>query len=144
MQKYYDYKTYFHPSTKKLCTVELWNFSLDEKKMESYVMCVWISFQGGEASATPSTQTVQETEEASTSQKRKKGLRTKNSKKKTKQTNETPAVEGTASKRVSFIKHRYSRYFSNNVSMRDDPYWTSRKDSLELIELSSINKVSLV
>ena len=25
--------------------------------------------------------------------------------------------------------------------MRDDPYWTSREDSLELIELSSINKV---
>ena len=29
-------------------------------------------------------------------------------------------------------------------SIRDDPYWTSRKNSLELIELSSINKVSLV
>ena len=28
--------------------------------------------------------------------------------------------------------------------IRDDPYWTSRKNSLELIELSSINKVSLV
>ncbi len=28
--------------------------------------------------------------------------------------------------------------------MRDDPYWASRKNSLELIELSSINKVSLV
>jgi hypothetical protein len=28
--------------------------------------------------------------------------------------------------------------------MRDDPYWTSRKNSLELIELSSINKVILV
>ena len=28
--------------------------------------------------------------------------------------------------------------------MRDYPYWTSRKNSLELIELSSINKVSLV
>ena len=27
-------------------------------------------------------------------------------------------------------------------SIRDDPYWTSRKNSLELIELSSINKVS--
>ena len=26
----------------------------------------------------------------------------------------------------------------------DDPYWTSRKNSLELIELSSTNKVSLV
>ena len=30
------------------------------------------------------------------------------------------------------------------VVIRDDPYWTSRKSSLELIELSSINKVSLV
>ena len=29
-------------------------------------------------------------------------------------------------------------------SIRDNPYWTSRKNSLELIELSSINKVSLV
>lgn len=76
--------------------------------MKSYVMCVWISFQEGGTSATPSAQTVQDTEEASTSQKRKKGLRTKNSKKKTKKTNETPAVEGTASKKVSFIKHRYS------------------------------------
>ena len=26
---------------------------------------------------------------------------------------------------------------SNTGSIRDDPYWTSRKDSLELIELSS-------
>ena len=33
---------------------------------------------------------------------------------------------------------------SNTGSIRDDPYWTSRKNSLELIELSSINKVSLV
>jgi hypothetical protein len=32
---------------------------------------------------------------------------------------------------------------SNTGSIRDDPYWTSRKNSLELIELSSINKVSL-
>ena len=29
-------------------------------------------------------------------------------------------------------------------SIRDYSYWTSRKNSLELIELSSINKVSLV
>ena len=28
--------------------------------------------------------------------------------------------------------------------MKDDYYWTSRKNSLELAELSSINKVSLV
>ena len=33
---------------------------------------------------------------------------------------------------------------SNTGLIRDDPYWTSRKTSLELIELSSINKVSLV
>ena len=33
---------------------------------------------------------------------------------------------------------------SNTLSIRDNPYWTSRKNSLELIELSSINKVSLV
>ena len=31
----------------------------------------------------------------------------------------------------------------NPGSIRDDPYWTSRKNSLELIELSSINKVCL-
>jgi hypothetical protein len=33
---------------------------------------------------------------------------------------------------------------SNTGSIRDEPYWTSRENSLELIELSSINKVSLV
>ena len=33
---------------------------------------------------------------------------------------------------------------SNTGSIRNDPYWTSRKNSLELIELSSMNKVSLV
>ena len=33
---------------------------------------------------------------------------------------------------------------SNTGSIRDDPYWTSRKNNLELIELSSINKVSLI
>ncbi len=32
----------------------------------------------------------------------------------------------------------------NTGSIRDDAYWTSRKNSLELTELSSINKVSLV
>ena len=32
----------------------------------------------------------------------------------------------------------------NTGSIRDDPYWYSRKNSLELIDLSSINKVSLV
>jgi hypothetical protein len=30
------------------------------------------------------------------------------------------------------------------ASIREGLYWTSRKNSLELIELSSINKVSLV
>ena len=28
--------------------------------------------------------------------------------------------------------------------MRDDPYWASRKNSLELLALSSVNKVSLI
>ena len=32
----------------------------------------------------------------------------------------------------------------NTGSKSDDLYWTSGKNSLELIELSSINKVSLV
>ena len=35
-------------------------------------------------------------------------------------------------------------YCGNTGSINDDPYWTSRKNSLELIELSSVNKVSLV
>ena len=33
---------------------------------------------------------------------------------------------------------------NNNGCVRDDPYWISRKNSLELIDLSSANKVSLV
>ena len=33
---------------------------------------------------------------------------------------------------------------SNSGSVRDDSYWTSRKNSLELIVLSGIIKVSLV
>ena len=33
---------------------------------------------------------------------------------------------------------------SDTGSIRDDPYWISRKNSLESIELSSTNKVSLV
>ena len=33
---------------------------------------------------------------------------------------------------------------NNTGSIRDDPNWTSRKNSLELIELSSINKFNLV
>jgi hypothetical protein len=31
--------------------------------------------------------------------------------------------------------------FGNTGSIRDDPYWTSRENSSELIELSSVNKV---
>ena len=34
--------------------------------------------------------------------------------------------------------------FCNTGSIRDDPYWTSRNNSLEMTELPSINKVSLV
>ena len=33
---------------------------------------------------------------------------------------------------------------SNAGSIRDDPYWTSTKNSLELIELSGINEINLV
>ena len=33
---------------------------------------------------------------------------------------------------------------NNTGSIKDDPYWTSRDNSLELIKLSSISKVSLV
>ena len=33
---------------------------------------------------------------------------------------------------------------SNTGSIKDDLHWTSRENSLELIELSSINKVSFV
>jgi hypothetical protein len=35
-------------------------------------------------------------------------------------------------------------FCSNTGSIRDDPFWTSRKNNLERIELSSTNKVSLV
>ena len=34
-------------------------------------------------------------------------------------------------------------FFPPVFSIRDDPYWTSRKNSLELIELSSINKARI-
>ena len=40
--------------------------------------------------------------------------------------------------------HEQVAFCSNTGSMRDDPYWNFRKNSLALIELSSINKVSLV
>ena len=39
--------------------------------------------------------------------------------------------------------NKYIHTIYNRYTIRDDPYRTSRKNSLELIELSSINKVSL-
>ena len=50
-------------------------------------------------------------------------------------------IELSSINKVSLVKVS-SR--SNTGSIKDDPYWTSRKNILELIELSSINKVSLV
>ena len=44
---------------------------------------------------------------------------------------------------LSSSNHKFSTC-SNTGSIRDDPYWTSRENSLELMELSSINKVSLI
>jgi hypothetical protein len=41
-------------------------------------------------------------------------------------------------------KHRRCSSGTAVVTIRDDPYWNSKKNSLKLIELSSINKVSLV
>ena len=48
--------------------------------------------------------------------------------------------------RIRFIQFVFCRFpvSPNTGSIRDDPYWIPRKNSLELIELSSINKVSLV
>ena len=43
--------------------------------------------------------------------------------------------------RTQFVRVSFC---SNTGSIRDDSYWTSRNNSLELTELSSINKVSLV
>ena len=48
------------------------------------------------------------------------------------------------------IEIEYKVYFSlvssysNTGSIRDDPYWTSRKNSLELVKLSNINKLKLI
>ena len=42
-----------------------------------------------------------------------------------------------------FSMNEYFISCSNTGSIRDIPYWTSRKKSLELIELSSIDNVSL-
>ena len=33
------------------------------------------------------------------------------------------------------------RKYANYCTLRDDSYWTSRENSLQLIELSSVNKV---
>ena len=46
--------------------------------------------------------------------------------------------------RWTIRKNCLKTFCSNPGLIRDDPYWNSRKNSLELIELSSINKVSLV
>ena len=46
--------------------------------------------------------------------------------------------------RRSVLSSAAISFCSNTGSIRDDPYWTSRENSLELIELSSVNKVSLV
>ena len=46
--------------------------------------------------------------------------------------------------RWTIRKNSLKTFCSNTGLIRDDPYWNSRKNSLELIELSSINKVSLV
>ena len=46
--------------------------------------------------------------------------------------------------RWTIRKNSLKTFCSNTGLIRDDPYWNSRKNSLELIELSSINKVSSV
>ena len=45
---------------------------------------------------------------------------------------------------ASSVKHLRVSFCSNTGSIGDDLYWTSNKNSLELIDLSSTNKVSLV
>ena len=47
---------------------------------------------------------------------------------------------------IAFYQPRPSSFLDrdNTESIRGDPYWISRKNSLILIELSSVNKVSLV
>ena len=44
---------------------------------------------------------------------------------------------------VEILSTIYKYSCSNTGSIRDDPYWTSRRNNLELIELSSINEISL-
>ena len=41
------------------------------------------------------------------------------------------------------VLKEYITKVSKNGSMRGDPYWTFRKNNLELIELSSMNRVGL-
>ena len=58
---------------------------------------------------------------------------------------ELKSMKSLDSNQVSNKDSRVQTSSCNNTgSIRDDLYWTSRKNSLELIELSSINKVSLV
>ena len=45
---------------------------------------------------------------------------------------------------IQLLRCLYAVEYVHSGSIRDDPHWTSRKNSLELIELSSIIKVSLV
>jgi hypothetical protein len=46
--------------------------------------------------------------------------------------------------KVKLVYCRFPPVIANTRSIEDDPYWTYRENSLELIELSSINNVSLV
>ena len=58
---------------------------------------------------------------------------------------ESPELPVKVSPRYEVISHvKLVSSCSNTGSIRDDPYWIFRKNSLELIELSSINIVSLV
>ena len=45
---------------------------------------------------------------------------------------------------ASSVKHLRVSFCSDTGSIRDDLYWNSKKNSLELIELSSTKKVNLV
>ena len=47
-------------------------------------------------------------------------------------------IEPSSINKVSLVQVSFSSF---TASIRDDPYWTCRKNSLELIELSSINTV---
>ena len=43
---------------------------------------------------------------------------------------------------INTVSLVYVSSCSNTGSIRDDPYWTSRKNSLEQMELSSTNEVT--